>query len=193
MVTNGHLRPEGEQGSPLHSAVLRNPESHLVIDLGKAREIRAMVFQFDADDRYVIAASVDGNHWEGIVNVEAGPAGAGLRARHVVFPEPVVVRFFAVHAEGGDGRFHVAQVQAYSEVPTPWPPVLTPTETSGAFPPPRPSTDGAALETAQDRSRAPSADRPPGTPISVLIGAFSAAAVLLLGWRLFLREQRRGG
>jgi F5/8 type C domain len=119
VVTNGHLRPEGEPGSPQHFAVLKNPESHLVIDLGKAREIRAMVFQFDADDRYVIAVSIDGRHWEGLVKVEAGPAASGLRTRHVVFPEPLFVRFFAVHAEGGDGRYYVAQVQAYSEVPTP--------------------------------------------------------------------------
>jgi hypothetical protein len=166
VVTNGQLRPEGETGSPAHTAILKSPESYLAIDLGEARVLRALVVQFDADDVYLIERSTDGQHWSGLLRIESGVEGAGLRTRHAVLPTPLPARYLLVHAEGGDGRFFVSQMQAYSELPSPWPPALI--------------------------ENAPAVERFTVTKMTAVKGLLAASGLGLLGWGYALRRNGRG-
>jgi hypothetical protein len=202
VVTNGHLRPEGETGSPAHAAILKSPESHLFVDLGETRVLRALVVQFDADDVYLIERSTDGQHWSGLLRIEAGLEGVGLRTRHAVLPTPLPARYLLVHAEGGDGRFFVSQLQAYSELPSPWPPALI--ENASAVPVLPPPT-GVEIPDARSpvsvpvapvmppqRAPPPAVERFTETKMTAVKGLLAASGLGLLGWGYALRRNGRG-
>ena len=200
VVTSGRLRPEGEVGSPAHTAILESPESHLYVDLGLTREIRGLVVQFDADDVYLIERSTDGQHWSGLLRIEAGLAGAGLRTRYAVLPTPLPAKFLLVHAEGGDGRFFVSQLQAYSRLPSPWPPELT--EDAAAVPvlspPPVAAPPGAQspalfpVTRVPRQAPSPVVDRFTETKMTAIKGLLAASGLGLLTWGYALKRSGRG-
>ncbi|MFI4978171.1 MAG: hypothetical protein ACHQC8_05810 [Solirubrobacterales bacterium] len=200
VVTNGHLRPEGEVGSPAHTAILKSPESHLYVDLGETREIRGLIVQFDADDVYLIERSTDGQHWSGLLRIEAGLSGAGLRTRYAVLPTPLPAKFLLVHAEGGDGRFFVSQLQAYSKLPSPWPPELI--EDGPAVPvlslPTVAAPPGAQSPVLVPVTPVPRHAPPPvvnrftETKMTAVKGLLAASGLGLLTWGYALKRSGRG-
>lgn len=144
------LRPEGEASGPENAAILNDEQSVLVVDIGHLRAVRAIVLQADADDSYMVESSTDGKQWTGLVKIEPGLEGAGLRTRHASLPVPTRARFLAVHAAGGDQSYFVAELRAYEELPAEWPPLLqalrAPTATAAPTTPPPVTVHGLGEE-----------------------------------------------
>lgn len=168
-ATDGLLAPEGaaaaEAAFPGRAARLEGPEAVLVVDLGEARPVGALLLQADAGDTYMVEGSLDGKTWTGLLRIEPGDALYGMRTRRASLSTARPLRFLLVHAEGGDGDYAVGELAAFAGAPLSW-----------SQPPAAPEGDSAA-RSAENRLEAVSA-------------ALALAAALLLGFGLLLR--RRG-
>lgn len=167
-ATDGLLAQEGSSAASAQAAVravrLADPDAYLVVDLGSARPVGALLLQADAGDTYLVEASVDGRNWTGLLRLEAGDAAYGMRTRKAELAKPKEARFLLVHAEGGDGHYAVGELAAFTHAPPGWkePPA----------PPPVPDS-----LSKDDR-------------LAGLKGLIGLCAALLLGWGVVLR--RRG-
>ncbi len=123
-ATDGLLAAEGaaaaEAAEAGRAVRLLDPSAHFVVDLGAARSVGALLLQADAGDDYMVEGSSDGTNWSGLVRIEAGDAASGLRTRRAPVVPPREVRFLLVHARGGDGRYAVGELAAYSQPPPSW-------------------------------------------------------------------------
>ncbi|HRY45258.1 MAG TPA: discoidin domain-containing protein [Thermoanaerobaculia bacterium] len=170
-ATDGLLAAEGtaaaEAADAGRAVRLADPSAYLVVDLGEARPVGALLLQADAGDDYGVEGSTDGTSWSGLVRIEAGDASGGMRTRRAPVVPPREVRFLLVHAEGGDGTYAVGELAAYVQPPPSW-------------------SAPAAASTTPARSGPTEGDR------LVAIRAFlAAAAALLLATGLVLRRQGR--
>lgn len=169
-ATDGLLATEGASAADAErsgrAVRLLDPSAHLVVDLGEARSVGALLLQADAGDDYMVEGSSDGTTWRGLVRIEAGDASGGLRTRRVPIVPSREVHFLLVHASGGDGRYAVGELAAYSQPPPSWTGPAT-----SATPPRTGPTEGDRLVAAR---------------------AFLAlAAALLLAGGVLLRRQGR--
>jgi hypothetical protein len=123
-ATDGLLAAEGVSAGEAErsgrAVRLLDPSAHLVVDLGEARAVGALLLQTDAGDDYMVEGSEDGTTWRGLVRIEAGDASGGMRTRRAPVVPPREVRFLLVHAEGGDGTYAVGELAAYVQPPSSW-------------------------------------------------------------------------
>ncbi len=131
-VVDGLLLAEGTSPDSTNTLVLKGTAGAFIVNLGATVPVRGLVLQADTDELVLIEGSLDAQRWARLVVIKPGLPGVGLRTRHAELPEPSAVRFLAVHAEGGDGLFHVSEFQAFAQLPSPWPPVLEPLEPAAA-------------------------------------------------------------
>ena len=167
-ATDGLLAEEGSGAAAAlearRAARLEGPDAYLAVDLGTPRVLGALLLQADAGDDYRIEGSLDGRSWSGLMRLEPGDAGYGMRTRKAELPAPKQVRFLLVHALGGDGLYAVGELAAFENPPSAW---REPEVPAG----------GEAPPSADDRLVAARV-------------AMALAAALLLAWGVVLR--RRG-
>lgn len=92
-------------------AVQLEPGAPLVIEL-QPSYLAGLQLQADADDRYTVEGSVDGERFEVLHIFEPG-AGSGLRSRLLLFHQPLPpCRALRIRAEGGDGLYALGGLRA---------------------------------------------------------------------------------
>lgn len=121
-VTDGRVAPEGAVWDSPPAVVLDG--GAITWDLGAVRELRALLLQGDANDRYVLSGSPDGQELAPFGEFAALADVSGLRTRTEILAGPAAVRFLRLEAPEGDGFAAVAEVAAFCELPRPWPPAL---------------------------------------------------------------------
>ena len=140
-VTDGKLAPEGAR--PDDSACgLQGVRSALVIDLGSAHPLRALLVQADVSDVYFVETSTDGQAWDVAWRVPPLAGVGSLRTRRIVWPEARTARFVRIRPTTGQAP-SVSELQAFDGVPDSWPPLDL--SHRGARLPMWPSLSGARL------------------------------------------------
>jgi len=125
-VIGGPFLPEGSNPSGRALPL----EAPLLFDLGGLRSLRAVMIQAGHDDVYVIEGSLDGATWSRLLVADA-VEGPGLRSRALRLSRAASVRHLRVTATGGDGRFAVARIAAWCQVPDQPPAVASPPVRTG--------------------------------------------------------------
>lgn len=123
-VTDGLVAPEGAVWDSSPAVVLDGGEAAITWDLGAAREVRGLLLQADANDRFVLSGSLDGQTFTPFGELAPLADVSGLRTRTEILPNPAVVRYLRLGSPEGDGFASVAELAAFCELPRPWPPVL---------------------------------------------------------------------
>ena len=172
VVADGALVQEGTWWEQPGSVVLKGPEATLFVDLQQDTDIRALVLQGDNNDNYHVEASSDGTSWRQIW-VAPPVDQMGMRTRWVLLPAAQPARYLRVHGSGGDGFFSVAELRAYCQPPSEWPPRLI-------GPPPMKWWSPTALWHAIDNDG-----------MMGIKGGLAVAGTLLLGWGVWLRRKGR--
>jgi len=122
VVVDGVRAPEGADWQSPSAAVLPSADAVLSIDLGELYDVRALVLQADANDRYLVDYSLDGAVWSPMWLAPDVQEGHGLRTRFFVADRSVPLRQLRVRPVGGDGAFSVSELGAWCQLPEPWPP-----------------------------------------------------------------------
>jgi hypothetical protein len=123
-VTDRRTAPEGAAWDSPPAVVLNGRDAAITWDLGAAREVRGLLLQADANDRYPLSGSLDGQAFAPLAELAALTDVAGLRTRTEIFPAPAVVRYLRLDPPQGDGFASVAELAVFCELPHPWPPPL---------------------------------------------------------------------
>ena len=129
LVTDGTAAVEGTVWNAPLAVVLPTLTSQLTYDLGTVMPLQVMYVQADANDAYTISGSVDGQVFRLLGQIDP-VEGAGLRSRPLNLGG-VRVRYVRVGQGQGDGNYSVSEIQAFCQVPTPFPPDL-PTKSAQA-------------------------------------------------------------
>jgi hypothetical protein len=104
--------------------VILDGEATLTWDLGEARQVWGLVLQVDANDLFPFSSSLDGRTFAPLGEIEPLADASGLRTRTQILSHPVMVRYLRLEPPDGDGFASVAELQAFCELPSPWPPEL---------------------------------------------------------------------
>jgi hypothetical protein len=125
VVTDGVVAPEGAMWDAPPAVVLDTGASAITFDLGAPTAVRAIFVQADANDEYTLFGSLDGRDFRPLAKVPSvvESAGHGLRRRTLTLEAPVV-RFLRIGEGVGDGFFSLSEIQAFCQVPQPFPPAL---------------------------------------------------------------------
>lgn len=119
-VTDGVMPGEGEFWESELTAVLADPKSHLVYDLGAVTGITAVDLQGDNNDQYIVEVSEDGERFAPLwIGEPVGGEGMRRRSARGLSGRG---RYVRVRAQGGDGYYSLGEVQAFCETPADWPP-----------------------------------------------------------------------
>ncbi len=129
------LLPEGSGPEAATVTALADPGDSLLVDLGRSVGFRALLLQADGNDVYWVEASENGDSWDALWRVPAAYGPPGLRTRSVVLDAEHRARFLRVRATSGDGRYAVARLRAFAQLPRPWPPLLDTSLPNGPLPP----------------------------------------------------------
>lgn len=121
-VTDGVMAGEGDPWESELTAVLTDPQSHLIYDLGETTGLRAADLQGDNNDEYVIEVSEDGERFDPFW-VADPVGGQGMRRRGARGLEGRG-RYVRVRAQGGDGYYSLGEVQVFCQTPSAWPPPI---------------------------------------------------------------------
>jgi hypothetical protein len=120
-LTDGIAASAGDPWRTDLTAVLSSPEAYVTWDLGRETPLRCALLDADGNDSYTLATSRDGRTfvplWTAAPDEDAGQqlrAGRDLRG---------VGRYLRLWASGGDGRWSVSEVSAWSDCPKAWPPL----------------------------------------------------------------------
>jgi hypothetical protein len=166
-ATDGLLATEGSGAGEARDSGralrLADPEAFLVVDLGSPRIVGALLLQADAGDAYMVEGSLDGRSWTGLLRLEQGDAGYGMRTRKAELRASKEVRFLLVHASGGDGTYAVGELAAFEIAPPSW-----------------------------KEPEVPAAGEAPHSEDDLLVAvkaAMALAAALLLAWDVALRRK----
>ena len=92
-VTDRRAAPEGAAWDSPPAVVLDGGDAAITWDLGAAREVRGLLLQADANDRYPLSGSLDGQAFTPLAELAALADVAGLRTRTESSPIPAAVRF----------------------------------------------------------------------------------------------------
>ena len=122
-ATDDTLAEEGSFWSA-PDAVVIPATSKLEYDMGKLKQVKALVVQADNNDDYVFEASTDGVAYKPLWVAPPVWEGMGLRTRWIALGEPVNARYVRITGRGGDGFFSISEVQALCTVPAIFPPKL---------------------------------------------------------------------
>lgn len=124
IVTDEWVTPEGAVWNAGPAFVLDAATPRLTWDLGAVVELRALLVQADGNDVYPLSSSVDGVLFEPLVEVSPSAPGVGLRTRALRLASRPL-RYLRLSAPAGDGAYSLAELAAWCQVPSPWPPELT--------------------------------------------------------------------
>jgi hypothetical protein len=120
-LTDGIASAPGDPWRTDLTAELSGPGSQVTWDLGAAQPIRCALVDADGNDRYTVSLSSDGRTFAPVWTAEPDEdqgqqlrAGRGLQGAG---------RYLRLSASGGDGRWAVSEVSAWSDCPTQWPPL----------------------------------------------------------------------
>ncbi len=122
LVTDGAATAEGALWNAAPAVILDTPASTLTYDLGSPVSVRAVYLQADANDTYTLFGSLDGRAFAPLAQAPIKD-GHGLRGRTLELPG-AVVRFLRVGEGKGDSYYSISELQAFCQVPTPFPPAL---------------------------------------------------------------------
>lgn len=123
-ATDGRVAPEGAPWDSPPAVVIGGQAESITWDLGAPREVRGLLLQGDANDRFPVSGSLDGRTFTPLGAIAALSDVDGLRTRTEIFPQAPAVRYLRLDPPEGDGFISVAEVAAYCALPTPWPPVF---------------------------------------------------------------------
>ena len=123
-ATDGRAAPEGAAWDAPPAVVLDGGDAAVTWDLGAPRELRGLLLQADANDRYPLAGSLDGRVFAPLGEIEALGDVSGLRTRTQIFPSPATIRYLRLDPPDGDGFASVAEIEVFCALPQSWPPVL---------------------------------------------------------------------
>jgi hypothetical protein len=120
-LTDGIAAISGDPWRTDLTAVLSAADAEVTWDLGAAQPIRCALIDADGDDRYTLSVSPDGRAFAPLWTAEPDEdRGQQLRAARGL---SAAGRYLRLMAAGGDGRWAVAEVSAWSDCPTKWPPL----------------------------------------------------------------------
>ncbi len=123
-ATDGRIAPEGAAWDVPPAVVLDGADASITWDLGAAREVRGLLLQGDANDRFPLSGSLNGREFTPLGEIAALTDATGLRTRTEIFPNPATVRYLRLDPPDGDGFSSVAEFAVFCELPRPWPPAL---------------------------------------------------------------------
>jgi hypothetical protein len=104
------------------TSVFASPEAFVVYDLEKETPIACVAIVADADDRYTISLSHDGQSYTPLWSAPAlEDHGMEPRAEHGLAGTG---RWLRLTASGGDGRYAVSELSVADVCPPRWPPAL---------------------------------------------------------------------
>jgi hypothetical protein len=119
-VTDGVMAGEGDQWDSELTAVLAEPKSYLVYDLGAVRGVTAVDLQGDNNDQYIVELSEDGASFEPLwIADPVGGQGMRRRSARGLHGQG---RYVRLRGRGGDGYYSLSEVQVFCETPSAWPP-----------------------------------------------------------------------
>jgi hypothetical protein len=120
-LTDGIAASPGDPWRTDLTAVLSTEGAFVTWDLGGETPVRCALLEADGDDRYILSLSSDGQQFAPLWTAERDEdGGAQLRAGRNL---KGVGRYLRLTAAGGDGRWSVAEVSAWKDCPTQWPPL----------------------------------------------------------------------
>jgi len=125
-VTDGVAAVEGAQWNANGlTAVLDSPAATLTYDLGGVVMLRALNIQSDANDVLQLWGSLspDQGTFKPIGQVDPVEGVHGLRTRQVELAG-TALRYLRIGEGTGDNAYSIAELQAFCNRPTPWPPVM---------------------------------------------------------------------
>jgi hypothetical protein len=122
LATDGKRAPEGAMwNAPTVATILDDPAAELTYDLGAVVPLQALYVQADANDVYHLWGSQDGNEYRNIGEVGIAEGVHGLRARKLNLGG-IPVRFLRIGEGVGDNAYSISEVQAFCQLPDPFPP-----------------------------------------------------------------------
>ncbi|MGD8606158.1 MAG: hypothetical protein PVH21_02615 [Myxococcales bacterium] len=119
-LVDGVMAAEGDRWDSELVAVLAEPKSHVVYDLGAVTGVTAVDLQGDNNDQYIVELSEDGASFTPLW-VADPVSGQGMRRRSARGLHGQG-RFVRLRAQGGDGYYSLSEVQIFCETPSGWPP-----------------------------------------------------------------------
>ncbi len=122
LVTDGTAANEGTIWDAPLAVILEGAAAHVTYDLGRVLPVTAMFIQADANDTYSVSGSVDGVTFRALGHIDP-VTGHGLRSRPLAVGGQLV-RFLRFGHGEGDGSYSLSELQAFCELPTPFPPKL---------------------------------------------------------------------
>ncbi|MGB5546022.1 MAG: hypothetical protein WBM74_05580, partial [Polyangiales bacterium] len=127
-LTDGFVAGEGDPWQSELTSVFADTQSHVIYDLGVRTAVTAVDLQGDNNDDYIVEISDDGRSFNPLW--VADPAsGAGMRRRGSRGLSGQG-RYLRVRAQGGDTFYSLAEVLAFCETPSAWPPSVQVKNTS---------------------------------------------------------------
>jgi hypothetical protein len=122
LATDGKRAPEGAQwNSPAVATILDDAAGRLTYDLGAVIPVQAIWVQADANDVYHLWGSEDGREYKIIGEIGIAEGVHGLRGRKLALGG-VPIRFLRFGEGVGDNAYSVSELQAFCQIPTPFPP-----------------------------------------------------------------------
>lgn len=124
LPTDGTGTAEGAVWNAPPALILDTGAATLTYDLQAPITVRALAMQGDANDTYHVWGSLDGKDFRPIGSIEP-VEGHGLRTRTLgLGGNGMNLRFLRIGEGVGDGFYSVAELSAFCELPTPFPPPL---------------------------------------------------------------------
>jgi hypothetical protein len=123
LVTDGEASHEGAVWDAPTAVILDSPVSTLTYDLGREVSLQAIFMQGDANDAYTVWGSPDNATWTTLGRVEPVDGVHGLRSRPLGLGG-ARLRFLKIGEGVGDNFYSISELQAFCQLPTPFPPPL---------------------------------------------------------------------
>lgn len=127
-LVDGALPKEGANWNTTVTAVLGGTKAAVTWDLGAPTRIDALLVQGDNNDTYQVSLSADGKTFSPLWTVPQAP-NPGMRTR-LTQGLNAEARYLRLHGAKGDNAYSIGEIQAFCQMPSPWPPALK--RTSGA-------------------------------------------------------------
>jgi hypothetical protein len=135
LLTDENVVPEGSQWDATPAVILDTAAATVTWDLGAVTTVRSLAMQADANDTYTVWGSLDGKEYKVFGQIDPVP-NHGLRTR-VLNVGGMAARFLRVGEGVGDSFYSIAEVSAYCQVPSPFPPSMKVVDAPQAATPPK--------------------------------------------------------
>lgn len=122
LLTDDQVGPEGAIWDAPLAVLFETPAATVTYDFGRSVPLMALHVQADANDTYTVWGSDDGQSFRVLGRVEPAAEGVhGLRSRQLGLGG-VATRFLRLGEGVGDNFYSVSEIQAFCQLPTPFPP-----------------------------------------------------------------------